>query len=214
MTALNQLWATPFYRATSAVERSDSLRDYILANEKESARKSDSPQRAHPGVFESKFDFLDWQSPAPRELKQFLYGHLAGVVRHANELDDDAMRKLRFHSHSWFHITHSGGYFQNHNHPLASWSLIYCVDPGDEDAPDFEAGHVVFQDPRATASMYLDTANRTLSREFSFDAVRLRPSKGDVLIFPSYIQHAVEPYRGLTPRISVAANFWFRTFEP
>ena len=52
MTALNQLWATPFYRSSSAVERADSLRDYILANEKESLRKSDSPQRAHPSVFE------------------------------------------------------------------------------------------------------------------------------------------------------------------
>ena len=213
MSAFNQLWATPFYRNASAQERADALRDYILANEKESLRKADSPQRAHPAVFESGFDFLDWPSPAVQELKRFLHGHLAGVVRNANGFDDATTRALRFHSHSWFHITRRGGYFQDHNHPLASWSLVYCVDPGDSEPPnEFEAGHLVFQDPRTMASMYLDKANRTLKREFSFDAVRLRPVKGDLLIFPSYIRHAVEPYGGASPRISIAANFWFGTF--
>lgn len=213
MDDLNRLWATPFYRGTSVPERADSLRDYILANEKSSLRQADPPQRAHAGVFESTFDFLDWPSPAPQELKRFLYGHLASVVRKANGLDDDALRQLRFHVHSWFHITRAGGYFPNHNHPLASWSLVYCVDPGDDEpANEFEAGCLVFQDPRPAASMYLDTANRRLTRDFSFDAVRLRPAKGDVLIFPSYVQHSVEPYRGDRPRVTVAANFWFGTF--
>ena len=214
MSGFHQFWATPFYRSATEAPRADALRDYILANEKESLRKVKSPQRAHPAVFESSFDFLDWPSPAVQELKQFLYGHLAGVVRNANDLDDESMSRLRFHGHSWFHITRTGGYFQDHNHPLASWSLVYCVDPGDETPPnEFESGALVFQDPRTMASMYLDTANRTLRREFSFDAVRFRPSKADLLIFPSYIRHAVEPYGGDRPRISIAANFWFETFE-
>ncbi len=212
MSELNLLWATPFYRSATDASRADMLRDYILANEQDSRRKSNSPQRAHPGVFESTFDFLDWPSPVTQELKQFLYGHLAGVVRAANGFDADTLRRLRFHNHCWFHITRQGGYFQNHNHPLASWSLVYCVDPGDtEPINEFEAGHLIFHDPRACASMYLDEANRGWLRESSFDALRFRPAKGDLLIFPSYVQHAVEPYHGSAPRISVAANFWFAT---
>ena len=214
MADLNHFWATPFYRGVTDDARADALRDYILGNEKATRRKRNSPQTAHPQVFESDFDFLDWPSPVTADLKQTLYGHLASAVKGANGLDDNAMRQLRFHNHCWFHITRRGGFFRQHNHPLASWSLVYCVDPGDEEPPnDYEAGHLVFQDPRQTASMYLDTANRTMRREYSFDAVRLRPAKGDVLIFPSYIQHAVEPYGGDRPRITVAANFWFQTFE-
>lgn len=207
---LNRVWATPFYRSRTESERAHRLRDYILANEGESRRKLNSPQRAHPGVFESEFNFLDWPSPVTGELKQFLLGHLAGVVRNAAGLDEAATARLRIQNHCWFHITRNGGYFQHHNHPMASWSLVYCVDPGDPEPPnEFEAGHLVFHDPRATASMYLDPANRRWARDFSFDAVRMRPEAGEVLIFPSYVHHTVEPYRGDRPRISVAANFWF-----
>ncbi len=214
MSTLNRLWATPFYRSGSSADRADTLRDYILANESDDRRKRDSPQRAHPGVFESRFDFLDWPDPAVSELKQFLNGHLGHVVKDACGLDDAALKTLRFRSHSWFHVTRGGGFFQHHNHPLASWSLVYCVDPGDDDPPnEFEAGRLVFHDPRGTASMYLDTANRHMVRDYSFDAVRFRPGKGDVLIFPSYVWHSVEPYAGSQPRITVAANYWFQTFE-
>ena len=214
MSTLNRLWATPFYRSGSSADRADTLRDYILANENDDRRKGKSPQRAHPGVFESRFDFLDWPDPAVSELKQFLNGHLGHVVKDACGLDDAAMKTLRFRSHSWFHVTRGGGFFQHHNHPLASWSLVYCVDPGDDDPPnEFEAGRLVFHDPRGTASMYLDMANRHMLRDYSFDAVRFRPGKGDVLIFPSYVWHSVEPYAGSQPRITVAANYWFQTFE-
>lgn len=214
MADINQFWATPFYRGVTEIALAESVRDYVLANETDSRRKRNSPQAAHPQVFESEFDFLDWPSPIPADLKRALHGHLAEAVRLANGLDDSAMRQLRFHSHSWFHVTRRGGYFRQHNHPLASWSLVYCADRGDDDPPnEHEAGHLVFQDPRQTASMYLDTANRTMRRDFAFDAVRVRPNQGDVLIFPSYLQHAVEPYGGSRPRITVAANYWFQTFD-
>ena len=212
MDDLLHFWATPFYRHRADSQQAARVTEYVLANETESRRKPDSPQRAHPGVFESSFDLLDWGSEVTAELKQLFHNHLAGVVKTANGIDDAALKNLRFHSHCWFHVTRQGGYFPHHNHPLASWSLVYCADPGDEDAPDFESGHLVFHDPRATASMYLDTANRQMRREFSFDAVRMRPVAGDVLIFPSYIMHAVEPYAGRRPRVTVAANFWFATF--
>ncbi len=36
----------------------------------------------------------------------------------------------------------------------------------------------------------------------------MRP--GDLLVFPSYVQHEVTPYFGEQPRITVAANCSFR----
>ena len=58
--------------------------------------------------------------------------------------------------------------------------------------------------------MYQDIANRRMVKEVSFNAIRFRPQKGELIIFPSYLMHAVESYVGERPRITIAANFWFR----
>ena len=122
------------------------------------------------------------------------------------------MKQIRFDNHCWFHVTNDGGYFQPHNHPNASWSVIYCVDPGD-DRPDKDqshAGHIFIEDPRPSAGQFLDVANRNLGRALSFNALRFRPQLGELIVFPSYLMHSVEPYSGTRPRITIAANFWFQ----
>lgn len=134
---------------------------------------------------------------------------VGAFVKFANTMSDDDFNRLRFDQHCWFHITRDGGFFQTHNHPNASWSAIYCVDPGDDDAVDYAAGHVGFDDPRTNAGMHIDAANRDLRRDMSFNAFRIRPKVGELFVFPSYVRHWVEPYRGQRPRITIAANFWF-----
>lgn len=211
MTDFNLAWCTPFLRSDSNSQSlADRLRDYILGCETEGFRKSQSPQRPHDGVFESNFDFLSWPDETVQEFKGLLYGYLGSFVKLVNEFDDEALNQLAFDNHCWFHITRDGGYFQPHNHPNASWSAIYCVDPGDDNpANPSAAGHVMFNDPR-NVNAYLDPANKNMRRDMSFNAIRMRPKKGEIFIFPSYLFHYVEPYIGERPRITIAANFWFR----
>ena len=57
--------------------------------------------------------------------------------------------------------------------------------------------------------MYLDPTNRHMRRDFSFDGIRFRLPPDELCIFPSYLQHSVEPYTGENPRITIAANFSF-----
>jgi hypothetical protein len=40
----------------------------------------------------------------------------------------------------------------------------------------------------------------------SFDAYRVVPQTGMLLMFPAWLYHYVHPYRGTEPRISVAFN--------
>ena len=35
------------------------------------------------------------------------------------------------HNHTWYHISRYAGSFVAHNHPLASWSAVYCVRAGE-----------------------------------------------------------------------------------
>jgi uncharacterized protein (TIGR02466 family) len=212
-TDFNLVWATPIMRRkTESVEQANDLRDLILSCETAGFRKPASPQQ-HDGEFESTSDLLDWKDERAQSFRTYLLGQLGSFVKLVNEMDDTEINQLRFEHDCWFHITRDGGHFRPHNHPNAAWSAIYCVDPGDPTPKnDSAAGHVNFSDPRA-ANQYLDAANRDMRRDMSFNAIRLRFEPGELLIFPSYLQHYVEPYIGEQPRITIAANFWFRNSE-
>ena len=56
--------------------------------------------------------------------------------------------------------------------------------------------------------MFLDEFARNLHRDISFNGVKYFLNDGDIVIFPSYLQHYVSPYYGKSNRITVAANFW------
>ena len=210
MSDFNLLWSTPLLRtSTETVDLANQLRDVILDCENEGFRKKNSPQRSHENVFESEFDFLSWQRQPIPQFREMMVGYLGNFLKLVNEINDEDLKSLNFDNHCWFHIYRNGGYFQTHNHPNASWSVIYCVDPGDE-PPENEsmAGHIMFTDPRHV-NAYLDPANNGMRRDMSFNAIRLRLKPAELLIFPSYLYHTVEPYIGRRPRITIAANFWF-----
>lgn len=211
-TRFELLWATPLMRSeTDTVELAGELRDLILSCENDQFRKKQSPQREHEGVFESEFDFLSWKDERVQRFREVFFGYLGSFVKLVNDLDDEGLNRLRFDNHCWYHITRNGGYFQPHNHPNASWSAIYCVDPGDPQPINESAmGCVTFTDPRGTNS-YLDPANGNMRRDMSFKAIRHRFKTAEIAIFPSYLYHFVEPYYGERPRITIAANFWFRS---
>lgn len=210
MNDLNLLWATPVLRSqTESHALAEKLEKLILNCELEEFRNKKSLQRNHNSLFESEFDFLSWKDDAAQEFKSLILSSLGGLIKVANQLTDEELNALKIQNHCWFHITRSGGYFQPHNHPNASWSAIYCVSPGDETANVAESsGCVFFEDPRL-AGTYLDAANNNMRRDMSFNSIRLRLKTAELLIFPSYLIHFVEPYIGDKPRITIAANFWF-----
>ena len=203
------LWATPLMRVqTDTHALAADLRTLILSCENDAFRKTNSPQRQHRGVFESDFDFLTWQDKSVQQLREVMFGYLGSLVKLVNNMNDEDLNSLRFDNHCWFHITRSGGYFQPHNHANASWSMVYCVDPGKPD-DESASGCITFLDPR-TMNSYQDPANSNMRREANFSAIRHQFQTAEIAVFPSYLYHYVDPYFGESPRITVAANFWFR----
>ena len=94
-----------------------------------------------------------------QQLKQFCWSSLLGMVAELNKHDEATMRRLLIYSDSWFHITRRGGFFGLHNHPMASWSGVYCVSPGEHDADKPDSGLLSFVNPATTSAMYMDAAN-------------------------------------------------------
>jgi len=208
---ISKLFATPIYQANLEDEKLRAeLEKSILARQTSQHEHPNPPQGKFHGVFESRFKFLQEVSdPAIRQLSIQIDAHLNALlaVVTGSEPHDIDMKSLG--CESWFHITTDGGYFQPHHHPNASWSVVYCVNSGhslDTDAQN-HSGHLVFMDPRQS-SMFLDEFARKLHRDISFNGVKYFLNDGDIIIFPSYLQHYVSPYYGKSNRITVAANFW------
>ncbi|MGB5809375.1 MAG: putative 2OG-Fe(II) oxygenase, partial [Polyangiales bacterium] len=86
----------------------------------------------------------------------------------------------------------------------------YMVDPGERPAEFPMAGVLNFKDPRINANMYLDPGNQNWRKPYHVGSINYDMRPGDLLVFPSFVQHEVTPYLGKLPRITVAANCSFR----
>lgn len=88
----------------------------------------------------------------------------------------------------WAIINPPGAHNKSHIHNNVLWSGVYYVQ-----APE-NAGRIVFQDPRTAALMLLprrDTGQQPPADQWS--EVYFQPIPGRILLFPSWLYHAVEP---------------------
>ena len=93
----------------------------------------------------------------------------------------------------WLNINEKGNYNGKHVHPLADLSGVWYITDNE--------GSINFEDPQI---MTRSNVNRKLlGTNLSFNMQCLA---GDLIIFPSDMQHSVEPHTLDTPRISVSFN--------
>lgn len=187
------------------------LVELFLQREAEGARyRNQTVRDAQQGVFESRFDLHTWPDAPVQQLFGFIHTALATTVHQLSGFTPQQWQSLSFDYHSWFHVTRSGGHQGVHNHPMASWSGIFCVDPGDSPPGREDSGSVRFLDTRVGAEMYLDAGNENLRGQFRQGGYRYTHAPGRLVMFPSYVYHEVFPYWGARPRIVVAFNAWIR----
>ncbi len=179
------------------------------------ARESDEYRNPMPShipqqeMFESRFNLFRWPEPCVQELRKFVLDTVAQVVLGATSLRPEDLGRLKFQNHTWFHVTRHAGSFVAHNHPMASWSAVYCVRVGEVPADQPESGVLRLFDPRPGAGAYRDPANERLHPAFGLRSLDLRLEEGQIVVFPSYIFHEVTPFYGTDTRITVATNCWF-----
>lgn len=160
-------------------------------------------------TFESRFNLFRWPQPCIQELRRFMLDSVIAAVLQTTTATAADLARLRFHNHTWFHISRYAGSFVAHNHPMASWSAVYCVRAGEAVENHPRSGLLRFFDPRTGANGYLDPANETLHAPFALRPLEVRLAAGDLVIFPSYLFHEVTPFYGTDTRITVASNCWF-----
>lgn len=88
----------------------------------------------------------------------------------------------------WANVSPKYAFNRSHIHPGSLWSGVYYIQ-----APA-GAGRTVFTDPRAQVRMTAPVYERpSQERPESWDQVYFDPVEGRIILFPSWLQHEVEP---------------------
>lgn len=186
------------------------LRELFLARASDNRYRNPDPfTHRNAALFESNFRLFDWPQPCVQMLRDFCYKSVYRSVGELSGYDTDMLRRLHMATEAWFHVTRKGGYFGPHNHPMHSWSGVYCVCHSGDD-PNSDSGKLVMINPHAMSTMYMDLANTNFKIPYHLSNRMLRLKAGDLVLFPSWLLHEVLPYEGDDVRITVAFNMRFR----
>jgi uncharacterized protein (TIGR02466 family) len=208
---LRPLFAVPFGEAhLDACERlNQELETLFLERETEETKNPTPSHVPQAETFESRFNLFRWPEACVQELRHFMLDAVARMVLETTTLRAEDLARLQFHNHTWFHISRYAGSFIAHNHPLASWSAVYCVRAGEAAPQRPDSGVLRFLDTRQGAAAYTDPATEPLHRVYALRPLEIQLAAGQLVMFPSYVFHEVAPFYGRDTRITVATNCWF-----
>ena len=185
---------------TSSVNNKD-LKQMIL--EKEKTEDSDTVSN-YGGWQSSKALQNDKRFSA---LWDFIAISMKQIISHNNYRDVDIGIR-----NAWANVNRYRDFNEIHQHPGVHWAGVYYVD-GPENG-----GAIRFFDPRVVRQMIaadeLYSENLASNNVQSFEHLpysqflhfALNPYTGGMLIFPSWLQHAVSPNETKNPRISISFN--------
>lgn len=199
---IEPLFATPvaFAPLPNAETVNTALRRTILA------RAETHPSTAHSnlGGWQSSWDLPDWGGEEAAFLLSFV--RQLGDKFTADRTGKPAPQDWRMNA--WANINRTGHGNEFHTHPGCMWSAVYYVDDGGAAEDPSLGGEFEIQDPRGVApAMYRPEIVPAVPGGASMGASEMiNPVAGTVMMFPSWVSHAVRPYTGEGTRISIAIN--------
>jgi uncharacterized protein (TIGR02466 family) len=197
-------FATPVVVATlpdaEAVNR--ELKSVILERERGDA----GVQHSNLGGWQSGWDFEAWGGPAARRVLD------TGRDLATRMTSDRAGKPVRiaWKTNAWANVNRRSHGNEFHTHPGCYWSGTYYVDDGGIGDDPEQGGEFEMQDPRGVApAMYAPLLGFAVPGGQSAGASELiYPKSGQLVLFPSWLAHAVRPYHGERERISIAFNLF------
>jgi uncharacterized protein (TIGR02466 family) len=169
----------------------------VLAKEAEEGGESFS----NVGGWHSKPDLFSWDAASVRTIRDRAMNMVLAMTR-ATMSEQLGRQNLDFGLKGWANVNRDGSYNLVHNHPNHVWSGTYYVATGDPDTTtdDGYNGRLELLDPRNGVGLFglggFSTGKRCL----------INPQPGSMVVFPSWLNHQVHPFRGAGARISIAFN--------
>jgi uncharacterized protein (TIGR02466 family) len=203
MPRITSLFPTHLYRAELAGPAgrrlvADLLRASRAIAAGDAAGRRWSRVNAYPGYTSyASLDDLAWRSPEFAELVRHLDRHARVFSR---SLDwDMAGRRLALDS-LWINVLEPGGSHSSHIHPLSvlSGTVYLSVPKG--------ASALKVEDPRH-GLMMAAPPRKTRARLQNRSFVEIVPRSGTILVWESWLRHAVPANRARSSRISASFNY-------
>ena len=173
------------------------LKTYCLEQEK-SAKGIETG--SIEGGYHSSRQFFDSENAAIQQLKVMLMEdakqYLAAYWKQESTTPLAKLGDLSMRMTGWSVILREGDVSKPHTHPGAQLSGVYYVSTHDDLMRG--GGELVLADPRirATVSPVVGQKSNAL----------FQPKNGITVLFPSFLEHYVLPFKGSGERISIAYN--------
>lgn len=103
---------------------------------------------------------------------------------------------IRFRVEGWVNLHEEGGFNMQHMHPNRLLSAAFYLQVPDGSNP------VLFHDPRPAVKL-----GQVAGRGFNGGGLTAaQPALGQMLVFPNWLEHHVEPHPVATPRVAIGMN--------
>lgn len=180
---INNLWATPVYKTSIDGDLCNHLLTYLLQNV-----NLESFAKAQTNLF--KLDDPVIEKFRIEVIKVF--GEYFDMALHKNLHDYRASYK------AWTTGQFGAWSMPTHNHAGSPFVSVFYISADEHDS----GGEITINDPRTNA-------NRGYTEDFQepFRPLKHKPKTGDVLVFPGYLYHAVEPFTG-TLRMAIPVDIF------
>lgn len=157
--------------------------------------------KSNRGGWHSEGNLFDSDAPSiqrVREAAQQAVYDLTLKVNSGFKTEDFSLKLF-----AWMNANPAGGYNAPHTHPGAHWSGVYYV--AQPDVEEGSSGMIEFLDPRSDLQHW-----KILSASAFQQKRAIRPSVGELIVFPSYLMHWVHPNQTDEERVTIAFNATFR----
>ena len=209
MSDARHLFATPLIADTLKSEAGiAALREAVEA---ERARDATGVSISNVGGWHSNTNMLEWGGEAARALagKAIEMADAATLDNKADPAKPFAQGRYGWHPEMWANVSGRGNSNQYHTHPGSFWSAVAYIDDGYDGSTDQTlGGELQLLDPRMPMIRMTapDLRFRGGDGKAMHTEIGLRPRTGLIVMFPSWLQHAVRPFHGSGTRISIAIN--------
>jgi uncharacterized protein (TIGR02466 family) len=106
-----------------------------------------------------------------------------------------------FLGNMWANVNPPGGFNRTHIHPNSLWSGVYYI------KTPKHCGHLKLEDPRSVALMTRPRMKPGEQPSRLWRETHYEPVAGRLIMFPSWLNHCVDPNQSNDIRISVSFNF-------
>jgi len=175
-------------------ERLEELAHRLIQDDRNSAR------RTNCGGWHYAFDLFEIEEPVVAEFRDEMEQQVQAFLNHFRSAE--RTKRYRFRLQGWINVNLAGDHNVLHCHPGSFLSATYYV----KVPRDAKGGEIVFRDPRGPAVAMYEAPGIDLPWVGSGMGIPFSPATGHVLLFPSWLEHRVEPFEGAGERISIAFN--------